>query len=241
MRDIPIIVTRAEPGAEETYQRLKTRNLNAIKSPVLELVLNNSITVPAPETLSGLIFTSANGVRTFSARSQSRGLPAWCVGPATAAAARRAGFEDIYESAGNALDLAAFIQDRASPSEKAFLHVANSAAKGDLKRALEGAGYRVAFCPLYEMRPAKSLSTDAHEALSKRDMTIVLIHSAKGAEAYARLAKSSEPHSILAVTISESASRPLKSMSLSGLFIADVPNEDGLFAALGTALATLSA
>lgn len=241
MRDIPIIVTRAEPGAEETYQRLKTRNLNAIKSPVLELALNNSVPVTAAETLSGLIFTSANGVRTFAARSQSRSLPAWCVGPATAAAARRVGFEEIHESAGNALDLAAFIQDRAPPSEKTLLHVANSAAKGDLKRALEAAGYNVAFCPLYTMHPSETLSNNSNIALTSSATTIVLIHSAKGAEAFSRLAGLPEYRSIVAVTISEPAARALAPLSLADVFIADEPNEDGLFAALETALATLSA
>ena len=37
----------------------------------------------------GLVFTSANGVEQFAARSAERGLPAFCVGEMTAAAARR--------------------------------------------------------------------------------------------------------------------------------------------------------
>ena len=39
----------------------------------------------------GLLFTSANGVEQFAARSAERGLPAFCVGAMTAEAARRGG------------------------------------------------------------------------------------------------------------------------------------------------------
>ena len=60
-----------------------------VVSPILEIV-----PLPAPldlDGLQGLIFTSANGVEQFAARSPDRSLPAWCVGEMTAAAARRAG------------------------------------------------------------------------------------------------------------------------------------------------------
>ena len=241
MRATPIIITRAEPGAEETHQRLRELGLNAIKSPVLRLAPDKSVPIPPTETLSGLIFTSANGVRTFAARAEVRSLPAWCVGPATATAARDAGFGKVYESAGNAVDLAAFIQDRTPPSDKALLHVANSAAKGDLKRALVAGGYNVKFCPLYAMQPAHALSTEAQEAISQRRQSIVLIHSAKGAEAFARLVQGDSAGHLTAIAISKTASQPLNTLPIERVFIAEAPHEDGLIAALETALATLSA
>ena len=241
MRDFPIIVTRAEPGAEETYQRLKTRDLNAIKSPVLQLIPDASVQIPEPETLSGLIFTSANGVRTYTARDVTNALPVWCVGPATAAAARDAGIEKVFESAGNALDLAAFITERSEPSGKPLLHVANNAAKGDLKRALAANGYSVDFCPLYAMKPATILTQEARTALLDEKACVVLIHSAKGADAFAHLARETSGRNLIAVAISEPASRPLRALRPRDVFIAESPNEDGLFAAFETALATLSA
>ena len=239
--DIPIIVTRAEPGASETVERLKARGLTAILAPMLSLVELPDSDMPDPSDLSGVVFTSANGVRTYTARRSDRHLPAWCVGPATAQAARHEGFETVYESAGNAVDLAHFIVANTSPSERPLLHVANSAATGTLRETLKSQGYRTIFAALYEMRPAISLPEEVAKLLTQKARTIILLHSEKGASAFAALTKARELANCIGVAISERASTPLERSNLSAIYTADTPNEDGLFAALEIALATLSA
>ena len=59
-----------------------------------------------PFATDALLFTSANGVRALAALTPRRDLPALCVGPATAAAARQAGFVNCFEAAGDARALA---------------------------------------------------------------------------------------------------------------------------------------
>mgnify|MGYP001791446580 FL=1 len=109
---IPILVTRAEPGASETVGRLRDEGFTAIKTPVMHVMPDAAVTLPDLSDVSGLVFTSANGVRAFVDRSDERAKTAWCVGPATASAARYAGFLNVQESVGDARDLAAFIAER---------------------------------------------------------------------------------------------------------------------------------
>ena len=239
--DIPVIITRAEPGALETANRLERMGLSAIVSPVLIMQTRAQVALPVAETLAGLVFTSANGVRAYSARREDRTLPAWCVGPATATAAREADFENVHESAGNAVDLAEFIARNSSPGPRPLLHVANGAAKGDLKRALTGHGFETVFTPLYDMFPAEQFSDPADGALSAHKPSVVLIHSAKGAQRFAELCPSGACEHIAVAAISEFAAWPLKDLDFNRIQIASSPNEDGLFEALEAVLATLSA
>lgn len=238
---IPVIITRAQPGADETAQRVQRMGLSAIVSPVLTQQDRSEAALPDAETLSGLVFTSANGVRAYSARRPDRTLPAWCVGPATAAAAREAGYAQVRESAGNAADLAAFIASQAAPATKPLLHVANAAAKGDLIKLLADHGFATVFAPLYDMRPAAALSDAARNALTCDTPCLVLIHSAKGAQRFADLCAEFCLNHLSAAVISDAAAKPLNVIKLSAIQIAPRPNEAGLFQALDTALATLSA
>ncbi|GAB5455540.1 MAG: hypothetical protein Hens2KO_17690 [Henriciella sp.] len=239
--DIPIIVTRAEPGASETVERLKALGKRPLLAPMLSLRELTDEPIPDPKDLSGLVFTSANGVRTYSARRADRQLPAWCVGPATAQAAREEDFETVHESAGNAVDLAEFITTRMTAPERPLLHVANAAAGGTLKKTLESKGYRTLFAPIYEMLPAQSLPDAVSDLFNQNTQSIVLVHSEKGAKAFAALIDAQALSNCTGVAISDRASGPLEPLNLNAIYIADVPNEDGLFAALQTAFATLSA
>ena len=238
---LPIIVTRAEPGASETGARLRVMGLTPVLAPMLTLVPREHEPLPNLENISGLVFTSANGVRVFAGRSQARELPAWCVGPATAAAARTEGFSQVHESTGNALDLARYISANTQIDDRPLLHIANRAAAGTLKSELEAAGFRVIFAPLYEMRPAKALPSAVDQMLAGNQTAILLIHSQKGASAFAALMPPRSGSSLLVIAISDLACEPLKVLPLRSIHIAEAPNEDGLFSALHAGIATLSA
>lgn len=83
-----LLLTRPEPAARRFAARLARPGLGIVISPVLRIE-------PRPhdraaiDAARGLVFTSVHGVRAAGA---GRGRPAICVGPATAKAARKAGF-----------------------------------------------------------------------------------------------------------------------------------------------------
>ena len=94
--------------------------------------------VPGPLDLAGvqgLVFTSANGVEQFAARTAERGLPAFCVGDMTAAAAVRAGFA-ATSAGGDVAALAALLVAVNRQGAGPFLHV-----RGRLPRAISPAGW----------------------------------------------------------------------------------------------------
>ena len=206
----PVIVTRAEPGASETVERLRAMGLTAIPSPMLEL---KALDLPMPD-LSGiynLVFTSANGVRYFvdavgGISEQIADLTAWCVGPATT--------------------------DAADGVEGGFLHVANSAAAGNLVAQLTAAGREARFLALYETVPASGFDEDAKAALVSEAATIILFHSAKAAEAFAALSEDLPMSTNVAVAISEAAAAPLRSLNARAVIAAARPNENALMEAL---------
>ncbi|MCR9268560.1 MAG: uroporphyrinogen-III synthase [Hyphomonadaceae bacterium] len=241
MSDVAIIVTRADPGAQQTAERLGAVRLTPIVVPMLTLETIQDQDLVPPEQISGLVFTSANGVRTYADRDGNRTQTAWCVGPATAEAAREAGFSDIRESAGNAVDLANFIAAHSQPEAKPLLHVANEAATGSLQETLNALGFEVVFAPLYRMRPTPRIPSLLSELIGTGAPAVALFHSAKGAAAFANLMPGVDLSNWSAVCISEQASKPLKGLRFGALHLAEAPNEDGLFAALERAIATLSA
>ncbi|MAN45210.1 MAG: uroporphyrinogen-III synthase [Alphaproteobacteria bacterium] len=231
----PVIVTRAEPGASETVERLARLGFRAILSPMLVLKELEGA-VPDLSDVRNLIFTSANGVRFFMQAAggmtpQVAGMTAWGVGPATNAAIQEAGFGLHVEGDGNAEDLAAMIL-KSDPDSGGFLHVANSAAAGDLVRRLREGGRTARFQALYETAPTGQLALKARQAILAPDDCMVLIHSAKGAAAFLSAVDKISLETSTLVAISEAAATPLTDAGAKRLLHAERPNEDALMDAL---------
>lgn len=235
MVSLPVIVTRAEPGATETMDRLKAMGLAAIASPMLVLAPLD-VALPDLSGVAHLVFTSANGVRFFAGASPLRSPVAWCVGPSTAAAAREAGFAAVREGRGDAADLAADMTAVLPPGTAGILHVANEAAAGELVARLKAAGFGADFLALYETRPAEDLAPEAEAALAAGPVC-VLVHSAKAAAAFAWAAGALDQTIVIA--ISEAAARPLAGREIAALHVAAAPNEDALLDALAGAAGSL--
>jgi uroporphyrinogen-III synthase len=90
-------ITRAEPGASATARRVEAAGLVPLVTPLLETadLADASPALDALPPSAVLAFTSANGVRAFARLTPRRVLKVWCVGAATAGAARQAGFVDV--------------------------------------------------------------------------------------------------------------------------------------------------
>lgn len=229
-----VLVTRAEPGASETAGRLAVLGYVPVISPAIRLGAIAHAAIPYLGDAVGLIFTSANGVSFFTRLSARRDLTAWCVGPATARAARSAGFQAVCNAAGDAGDLADLIRSEGDPLAGRLIHVANAAAAGQLAKTLQQAGFSVEFAALYESAPAGSLTDEAQAALAAGRVGAVLFHSAKGARAFAALAGASgaDLSAVQAVGVSEKALQPVSGMNWAQLRAAHAPNESALISAL---------
>lgn len=234
---LPVIVTRAEPLASETADTLNKMGFEAVISPMLEIV-PLAFRPAAIRKADHLVFTSANGVFATGAIPRRPGVTAWCVGPATAAAAAAYGYQTIIEGPRDADALAALILGSDSRPAGRFVHVANKDAAGRIVAQLKEAGFDAEFLPLYAAEPVRELSVRAQAAAQSGAPFLVLIHSAKGAEALARL-KVDLSHAGIAA-ISDAALAPLKGRAGLGEWVASDPREAALMQAVEAARAAIA-
>ena len=93
-RPSAIILTRPKESSAQAAAYLKRilgGDVRIIISPAVRIVPTG--TVPDLAGYSGVVFTSRSGVDAFDGVSIHRKVPAYCVGPRTAAAADRLGFQ----------------------------------------------------------------------------------------------------------------------------------------------------
>lgn len=90
-RILPLIILRPEPGASATARRAADLGLSVVKLPLF--TIEPAVwRAPDPALFDRLLLTSANAVRHAGAELAGlMALPCWCVGEATASAARDAG------------------------------------------------------------------------------------------------------------------------------------------------------
>lgn len=208
-------VTRTQPHAEATAERIRSLGHEPVVAPVLEVRFLD----PAIDTdgIDALAFTSRNGVRSFARLSAQRDLPVFTTGEATADTAREVGFGDVSTAKGGVEDLAALIVRRASA--RTVLWPAPIEPAGDLVGLLESAGVKATAVPAYETRSASIQAPVAN---------CVLIHSAKAARIVAGLSRALPVKEMDVLAISEAAAAPLVNSGFRSVAVAAHPNETAL-------------
>lgn len=213
-------MTRAQPGAGRTAERLAARGFEPLVVPMLEI---RPLSQAAPDLsgIAALAFTSPNGVDAFTRLAGRPELPVFAVGDATARAARAAGWTGVTSALGAIEDLARLIADRAAGP---VLAPGAREPAGDLPGLLAG---RV------EVRRLA-----VYEALETRttpptDWDVVLVHSPRAGRAVAAALGVDGGRGRRAVAISANAAAPLQPCGFDRLDIAAVPAEPAMLEALG--------
>lgn len=175
-----VIVTRPDPDGAAFAELAAAAGLRPILSPAMDIEIDE-----ARVDLTGvgaLAFTSANGVRAFAANCADRTLPAYAVGAATAAEARRVRFDAVHVASGDVNALAQLITS--SPPGGRVLHVAGAARAGDLIAALEEENISAARLTLYQARARDELSAEAKAAFSDKTAIWIALFSPRTAEIF---------------------------------------------------------
>jgi uroporphyrinogen-III synthase len=223
-----VLVTRAEPGASETAERLKALGHEPVVEPMFAIE-------PMPAALpafDALAFTSANGVRVFARLSERRDVPVFCVGGRTTEAARDAGFANAVSADGDVAALIDLIESRTLTGAR-LLHSGNETSRGDLAGTLTARGRTAAFVPTYRavpiQRPGPALAAHLE---GRASFNAVLAHSPRGAEILAGfLAQSANRARFSLAAMSSAAAAPLAAFA-ECIEIATTPDEAALLAAL---------
>lgn len=226
-----IWVTRTEPGASETAERLIGLGFAPVVAPLLRAQARRI--APALEGVAALAFTSPNGVAAYAGATDVRDLPVFAVGDRTAAAARAVGFPDVESADGDLRDLVALISAKRAILDGVVLRPGTSEPAGDIVAALAAHGVLCRSEAIYDV-----VAVEAGEVvapLGSLDLTAVLVHSPRAGRRLAELARGRATTKPLAVGISPAAVEPLRTVGWENLAIADRPNEAALLAALAAA------
>ena len=221
-----ILVTRSEPGASQTAERLRAADYTPIVEPVFAI---EPIVAAIPD-FDALAFTSANGVREFAKLSSRRDVPVFCVGARTADEALYVGFGNVASADGDVEALGLLIGDRL-PRTNRLLHVGNEEARGDLAGRLRSAGFAAEFVAIFRAVPASTPGVVLRAHLSgEPGFEAVLIHSPRGAAVLAGFANGSQA-ALNVAAISAAAVAPLAGVA-GRTEIASHPDEQSLLSAL---------
>lgn len=213
-------ITRAQPGADRTADRLSACGFSPFVAPLLTIRPLDAR--PDLTGVQALAFTSRAGVEIFRALTPARILPVFAVGDATAASAKEAGFTGVRSAAGDLFALAALIRTEAQGLS--ILHPSAAEPAGDLA-TLVGGSARVTTLPVYEAVETDAAPPDAWDA--------VLVHSPRAARALVGRLSPDSAAGRLAAAISPAAAEPLSALPFADIRIGAAPTEAGLLAALG--------
>lgn len=230
-----ILITRPQEDAARFSELLQARGHEAVCASLLTVQFFDGPELHF-EGVSGILCTSANGVRALARRTSERNVPLFAVGPQTADAAKAAGFENIECTDGDAKIMAEAMLNHIKPSEGVLVHAASADNEGRLKELLAEEGYRVSIEVLYEVIAVTKLPTAAREALAHKTLDAAVVFSPRSAMALVdciTLAGLTQAClGMTAICISQATADALQPLPFKHRVIADKPNQNGVLAAV---------
>jgi len=224
-----VLVTRPEPGATETAQRLRALGFHPILAPLLTV---RPRTVLLPARVDAIVVASGNAIPSLSAILRQTALLA--VGDATAARAKAAGFTNVISAGGDAADLAELAGQACAPG--ATLLMAAARQQGAvLAAALRLRGFAVHRRIAYVAEPVRRMPDAACQALEARTLIAALFLSAETAQAFVRLLPSAGSAALCtvdALAIGDPAAAALRVLPWRRVRVSAMPTLDSILAML---------
>ena len=221
------LITRPEPGASETAERVASLGWRPTLSPMLTITLR--VIEPLPGVQAVLI-TSANAIRALSELDRTTRL--FTVGDATAARATQFGFTDVTSAGRDAAALSALVIERLTVEGGPLLLASGEGQGMELLLTLRAVGFRVVRRVAYEAQPAKHLPQPAIDALTRGEIGCALFFSAETARASAAaLPLAPARLSVIdAVVLSQPVADAICHLPWRSLRVASHPNQESLVA-----------
>lgn len=177
-----LLLTRPRRESEALAKELEAMGHEIMAAPLLEIrVLDEK---PELAGVTHLVFTSANGVRSFAEVSLERSLTVYAVGDATAEAAREAGFSQVRSAAGDAEALLRLLREELDPRIVRILHICGRDVARDLAAELAAAGFTVRRQALYEAKPISAMPAYVRSALASGALDGALFFSPRTARVF---------------------------------------------------------
>jgi uroporphyrinogen-III synthase len=149
-----VLLTRPLIAATQDAMAWEEAGFKTFIAPLLKIKF-----VPQPlRDLKGyqaVITTSAIAIQALSNLTETRDIPIWCIGKASAALAKNVGFQEIFappssEKFENATLLLTYLLRNLNPKQGPIFYAAGKFVHLDLAVSLEKCGYKVEKAILYE-------------------------------------------------------------------------------------------
>jgi uroporphyrinogen-III synthase len=228
-----VLITRPEPEARQTAERIAAMGLTPVVAPVLAIE-PVARSVRLPEGFAATVLTSGNAVAGCPPACHVR--PVFAVGSATAAKARAAGFGSVVDADADASVLPDLIA-RTVGADGQTLFLPAAVGQGvALAAALRGRGYRVLRRVVYRASVAPMLPAAAVEALRAGSVQAALFFSGETARGFVRLVRAAGLETTLegvdAVAISGRTEMALRPLPWRHIRVAERPNQDAMLVLL---------
>jgi uroporphyrinogen-III synthase len=228
-----VLITRPEPGASDTAERITVLGLRPLVAPLLRVTILNP-TIPASGRLQAIVAASGNAIAALPA--SHRHLPLFAVGDATALRAERAGFQHVTSAGGDAAALAALVARSCNPQAGALLLSTGRGQGAALVAELRRHGFGVLRRVTYAAEPVAELPSEARAALAAGALAAALFFSAETARTCVRLLRMEQlidpVAAIDALAIGQPTAMALQPLPWRRIRVAAQPNQDAMLALL---------
>jgi uroporphyrinogen-III synthase len=176
-----IWLTRPQADSAALAALLHERGIPSIVAPVMRIARRHT---PLPAKPEALIMTSRHAAHALP--EEWRDLPLYCVGKATAEAARAYGYTHIVTGESDAMELLPQI------AQKRLVYFSGADTTVDIVSLLAARGAVVQRIVVYDAIPEKSFSTDLRGLLEARQISGVVFFSTRTATIACSLMKEEE-------------------------------------------------
>ncbi len=233
-----ILVTRPQIDAVPLAEMLGGRGHDVMIMALLDIRFINFTVDPAG--FCAVAATSANGIRALQRCAnfnRIRALPLYAVGPASADAARAAGFSHIEVAGGDVDALGTYIAAHLVAGGKKLLHVSGKAAAGDLQALLAARGYDVERIIGYEAVRANFFSDESLAAFRNSEIDAVMLYSPRTAMIFTELVQGAKLENMMKNVIffclSKAVAKKLAGSGAGDIRVAGEPNQNALLELVG--------
>ncbi len=233
-----LIVTRPEPAASMTAEKLRALGHEVAVSPVLEIVATE--TKMPNHDFSMIIITSTNALRVLEKQGFEQSLldiPIYVVGGKTAQKASGLGFRNVQSAAGNAKNLVELIKSRppsSQPSQKPALYICGKHSTSEFTDDLSNIGLNIRTWINYKANLVDQLTNNSIDFLNSGDPVGILLYSARSARQFSNLVNRHKNNyaleNIKIFLLSGAIKKALPKNLKKAVRIAQKPDENSLFA-----------
>lgn len=234
------MLTRPRPEAERTAAALRAMGHEPVFAPVLEIE-----TIPDAAIGSGpyaaALLTSGNAARAIAThrdRERLVALDCFAVGSQTAAAARLAGFANVYSADGDGGDLARLIGERRAGEGQTgvggdpLLYLAGDDRARDMAAELAPYGLRLDIVVIYRAVAARTFAPGIAAALKAGDFDGVLHYSRRSTAIFVDCVRAAGAEAAAArlthFCLSARASEPLAAINAKSIVVAQKTDESAM-------------